>query len=166
MVAARWNVVSMSLYPGLKLRLCVKLFKRDFLSLFKLLLLEQKVLVTGTFPVSDICNCLVSLVSLMPGFLTDEYGDSLISMPTTRAPPVSPRSEGGPSQGVSTLSPLERRSAFGFPLWIFDSMDRAESPASEQLSPQEAGDSAESSRYARAPWPNRLAVHTHLFRLP
>ncbi len=63
----------------------VRLFKRDFLVLFKLMLLEQKVLFNGTFPVSDICNCVVSLLSLVPGLLSDAHSKYL-----SRAPPPSP----------------------------------------------------------------------------
>ncbi len=63
----------------------MRLFKRDFLVLFKLMLLEQKVLFNGTFPVSDICNCVVSLLSLVPGLLSDAHSKYL-----SRAPPPSP----------------------------------------------------------------------------
>lgn len=115
----------MMFIAGLNIGHYVRLFKRDFLVLFKLLMLEQKVLINGTFPVSEICNCLVSLIGLMPGLLSDAHSESLISVQSTAVSADSPRSQGIPL-ATSTLSPLERSAAFGLPLQIFDSMDRSD----------------------------------------
>ncbi|ELR12642.1 uncharacterized protein ACA1_091520 [Acanthamoeba castellanii str. Neff] len=112
-----------SFYIGFHIGQFVRLFKRDFLVLFKLMLLEQKVLFNGTFPVSDICNCVVSLLSLVPGLLSDAHSKHLSRAPPPSPPPVRDGVEPSPA---STLSPLERRAAFGLPLQIFDSVDRSD----------------------------------------
>ncbi|XP_067934645.1 late secretory pathway protein AVL9 homolog isoform X2 [Watersipora subatra] len=71
---------------GLRLNELVKLYRHKILVLFKLLMLERKTVFYMT-PVSDLCNVLLSLLSLFPGLL--ELG-LVEGVQSTKTPAASP----------------------------------------------------------------------------
>jgi len=119
-----------SFYIGFNVGQFVSLFKRDFLALFKLMLIEKKVILNGTSPVSDICNCLLSLLSLLPGELTDAKSEFYRpALPTT-----SQKSK--EEESSASLSTQERRARFGLPLHIFDFEDQVVPVCADELKPE------------------------------
>lgn len=62
------STLDMQVHYGMNLQDVVLMYKHKILQLFKLILLEKKVLFFMT-PVADLCNVLLSIVSLFPGMI-------------------------------------------------------------------------------------------------
>lgn len=100
----------------------VQLFGRNLLVLLKLLFLERKVLIYAVSPVSSVCNCLHSLLSLIPGMLSDPYKHFIAKSPHLSSSP-SNSSSFHPSR--RKISGPERRAMFGLPLVLFDYIEKS-----------------------------------------
>ena len=77
------------LYVGLSARNFVYQFKQRSLVLFKLMLLEKKVLFFQS-PVKDLCGFLLTLLSLHPGMLENGLDESARIVPADTPPSTSP----------------------------------------------------------------------------
>jgi len=77
------------LYVGLSARDFVRTFKQRSLVLFKLMLLERRVLFFQS-PVSDLCAAFLTLLSLHPGMLERGLGEAARTVPPDTPPCVSP----------------------------------------------------------------------------
>ena len=77
------------LYVGLSARSFLQKFQQRSLILFKLLLLEKRVLFFRS-PVKDLCGTLLTLLSLHPGMLERGLDTSACSVPADTPPCVSP----------------------------------------------------------------------------
>jgi len=83
---------SQQLYVGLSARDFVRTFRQRSLVLFKLLLLESKVLFYQS-PVSELCSALLMLLSLHPGMLENGLGEAARIVPPDTPPCASPCEE-------------------------------------------------------------------------
>ncbi|KAL6073268.1 late secretory pathway protein avl9 [Balamuthia mandrillaris] len=103
-----------SLYIGLHLNHFIEAFQRKLLLLFKLMLLERRVIVYG-LPVGEVCNFITCLTSLLPTIP--------ISCSSSAAAASSPSSS-PPSTSTTLLqreaARQQRRISFGFPYPLFD----------------------------------------------
>ena len=82
------------LYVGLSARGFVQRCRQRALVLFKLLLLERKVLFMQS-PVSELCSFFLTLLSLHPGMLEDGLGEAARMVPADTPPSASPSPGGG-----------------------------------------------------------------------
>ena len=81
------------LYVGLSARGFVQRCRQRALVLFKLLLLERKVLFMQS-PVSELCSFFLTLLSLHPGMLEDGLGEAARMVPADTPPSASPSPDG------------------------------------------------------------------------
>lgn len=82
------------LYVGLSAREFVQKFRQRSLVLFKLMLLERKVLFMQS-PVQDLCSFFLTLLSLHPGMLESGLDEASRIVPADTPPDLSPH-RGGP----------------------------------------------------------------------
>ena len=81
------------LYVGLSARGFVQRCRQRALVLFKLLLLERRVLFMQS-PVSELCSFFLTLLSLHPGMLEDGLGEAARMVPADTPPSASPSPDG------------------------------------------------------------------------
>ena len=85
------------LYVGLSARGFVQRCRQRALILFKLLLLERKVLFMQS-PVNELCSFFLTLLSLHPGMLEGGLDEAARMVPADTPPSVSPCGEEGPEE--------------------------------------------------------------------